>query len=49
MNNKTKNQYVLVCNAFKKLEKYLDDGDYHEFAIIVNHLMYLWLKDYYSI
>lgn len=48
MNNRTKKQNVLICNAFKKLEKYLEAEGHHELAIIISHLMYLWLKDYYS-
>ncbi len=48
MNNRTKKQNVLICNAFKKLEKYLEAEGCHELAVIISHLMYLWLKDYYS-
>ena len=48
MNNRTKKQNVLICNAFKKLEKHLEATGYYELATIVGHLMYLWLKDYYS-
>ena len=43
-----KTQYVVICNAFKKLEKRLEAEGHHELAIIISHLMYLWLKDYYS-
>ena len=41
MNNRTKKQNVLIFNAFKKLEKYLEAEGYHELAVIISHLMYL--------
>lgn len=48
MINRTKKQNVLICNAFKRLETLLEAEGYHETAVIVIHLMYIWLKDYNS-
>lgn len=44
-NTNAKTKYLVICNAFKKLENLLREGKYPELAIIVNHLIYLWLKD----
>lgn len=38
---------TIYC-AFKKLEESLNESGYHEFAIIVNYLMFLWLKNSFS-
>ena len=43
-----KTQYVVICNAFKKLETLLEAEGYHETAVIIIHLMYMWLRDYNS-
>lgn len=45
MNNKTKNSYIQICNAFKKLENLLYNNNYPELAIIINHLFFIWLKN----